>query len=120
MPTPRLMLLGLASAGAVMSSPVQAAPCAVTVEFASHCCGIDSAAYKDLMAFLSASDLVVSHESKAWGREGEQTICVVTGTRAAADTLLGQLKARLPAKPARGSIKVTGGDANFPEDTPRG
>ena len=72
------------------------------------------------MAFLSASDLVISHEARAWGREGEQTICVVTGTRAAADALVGQLKARLPAKPAKGTIKVTGGDANFPEDAPAG
>ena len=108
-------------AAAVTAAPAAAEAagdkCAITVEFGSHCCGIDRAVFADVSAFLEASPLVADRSEKAWGMEGEQTICVQTKSAADAASLYAQLKARLPARARAGYIKVSqAGGAKFQID----
>jgi hypothetical protein len=78
-----LILLG-ACASAAGSVPLERLsarpdfPCAVTVEFASACCGVNRAAYEAVTAQAPKLPGVLRAAVWSWGREGEQTLCLAT------------------------------------------
>lgn len=53
-------------------------PCAVTVEFTSACCGINRAAYDAITDQAPKLPGVLRAAVWTWGREGEQTLCLVS------------------------------------------
>ena len=53
-------------------------PCAVSVEFTSACCGINRAAYDAITVQAPKLRGVIRAGIWTWGREGEQTLCLVT------------------------------------------
>ena len=78
-----LLLLGACAttAGAVPLERMSAKPdfpCAVTVEFTSACCGINRVAYDAITAQAPRLPGVIRAAVWTWGREGEQTLCLVT------------------------------------------
>jgi hypothetical protein len=107
---PRTLAMAAVATG-LSATAAQAAPaaCAVEIEFASMCCGVDRTAHADIKAFLADNPLAKETSDRAWGMEGEQTVCVQTASPADAEALFAQIKARLPAGAKAGAIKVTVG-----------
>jgi hypothetical protein len=110
-----LALAALAATGAearympLPGSPDRANPvpadCPLTIGFGSYAMGIDGAAYAAIERLLRADRGVRAVTRHPWGREGETTLCVRTRTRADAQRLFAQIRARLPAN-SRGPISM--------------
>ena len=83
--------------------------CSVEVSFESVCCGVDRGAYAGLKSFLQSSPLAVETTDRAWGMEGEQTLCVTTRSPAQEEELFGEVKAQLPPAARAGYIVVSVG-----------
>ena len=107
--TLKVLAMAAAITGLSASAAEAAAACSVEVSFESVCCGVDRRAYADVKAFLEASPLAMEPKDHAWGMEGEQTLCARTRSDADAETLFGQIKARLPAGARAGYITVSVG-----------
>jgi hypothetical protein len=79
-----LILLGACATTTASAVPLERLtakpdfPCAVTVEFTSACCGINRAAYDAVTGQAPKLRGVIRAAVWAWGREGEQTLCLVT------------------------------------------
>ncbi len=81
-------------------------PCAVTVEFTSACCGINRAAYDAITAKAPTLPGVLRAAVWSWGREGEQSLCLVTSQGDAAFAALSAQK--YPATNSASTFVVQG------------
>lgn len=77
--------------------------CPLRIDFASYGAGIDRAAREKVEALLRGDRAVTGVEPFGWGREGEVTLCVRVRRADAAERLLRQVKALIPANP-RGPV----------------
>ena len=105
----RLVPLALLAAGCA-TVPAADAPCSVKIEFGSYCCGVDGETKAAVERYLEGARGVAGSTSNAWGREGESTRCVVTGTRADTDRIYRDLAALIPPIARRGPVTVTTAD----------
>lgn len=102
-------ITGIGAASAEAKSAGAGEACTVTVSFESVCCGVDRGAYADLKAYLAGNPLAKETTDRAWGMEGEQTLCVQARSTADAEALYGQIRSRLPATARAGYILVSVG-----------
>ena len=105
----RLVPLALLAAGCA-TAPASQAPCSVKIDFGSYCCGVDAETKAAVERYLEGARGVAGSTSKAWGREGESTRCVVTRTRADTDRIYRDLAALVPPTARRGPVTVTTAD----------
>jgi hypothetical protein len=103
------LLAGACTARAPVESlamPVaQTSACGVTVTFGSYAMGIDRASFAAVEALLAGDQGVTTTSQKRWGREGEVTVCVETGSAADSARLFGEIARLFPEKP-RGPLTV--------------
>ena len=79
--------------------------CPLTISFGSYAMGIDSGTYDRVLRMLKNDRGVFRIEVRAWGREGEKTVCAVTRSSIDARRLFARVKALFPRKP-RGPLSV--------------
>lgn len=106
---PAILLAALAPAASCAAAPSEsdaaAGDCALTVSFGSYAMGIDRGALARVEALVAEAD-GARVERSPWGREGEVSLCVRTGTPEQAAELFDRISDALPADP-RGPISVT-------------
>jgi hypothetical protein len=107
--TLKVLAMAAAITGLSAGAAAAAGGCSVEVSFESVCCGVDRRAYADLKAFLDSSPLAAEAIDRAWGMEGEQTLCARTRSEADAEKLFAQIRARLPQGARAGYITVSVG-----------
>jgi hypothetical protein len=85
----------------------QAAPggCALEIEFGSYAMGIDRPTLDRVDQLLAGDAAVTSVTRRAWGREGEVTLCASVRRAADRDRLFAAISALFPADP-RGPLTV--------------
>ncbi|MCW3847766.1 hypothetical protein OF829_10985 [Sphingomonas sp. LB-2] len=92
------------------------ADCPLTVTFGSYAMGIDGGTYDRVLRLLRNDRGVSRVEVRAWGREGEKTLCAVTRSSVDARRLFARVKGLFPRKP-RGPLTVAlrgGGEYHMP------
>ncbi len=90
------------------------APCSLSVDFGSICCGIDSGLLEQVKLAIIAERRVKQAYERGWGEEGEVTLCVVTRRRADARALAARYGAWVKARPNPELTKVLLGRSRGP------
>jgi hypothetical protein len=84
--------------------------CDLEILFGSYASGIDSKSYDQIKALLVKRGSQLSTEQKAWGREGEQAICVSLKNISDTDSLEKEVTAIIAAnEPTKGPVTITRG-----------
>ena len=104
------VLAGCAGAGAAPPATPADASCSVSVQFGSYCCGVDGETRAAVDRYLASARGVAAATSRAWGREGESTRCIVTRSRADTDRIYRDIAAMIPPVANRGPVSVTTAD----------
>jgi hypothetical protein len=118
-PLAALACLAASAAAAAPIEPVTRdqrwpAPCSLSIDFGSICCGIDSGLLQQIKLAIIAERRVKRAYERGWGEEGEVTLCVVTRRRADARALAAQYGAWARARPNPELTKVLLGAARGP------
>ena len=90
------------------AQPAQAAPaaCSLEIEFGSYAMGIDQRTLEAVEQILAREPAVSSVTRRAWGREGEVTLCATVRSAPRRDSLFDTISSVFPARP-RGPISIT-------------
>lgn len=80
--------------------------CPVLVRFGSFAMGIDQPAYQAVMGALRAAPGAPAITERAWGREGENDVCVGARDKAEAQALVKIARGAVPDRPLRGPVTI--------------
>ena len=111
------LTLGACASATPPPAPIDdaAAPCDLTVAFGSYASGIDTVLHERIVRSLAGDSRVAGTRERAWGREGERTLCVVSRNNGDVEGLIADLNAMIQAQgDLRGPTTVLRGGANFP------
>ncbi|HEY0014550.1 MAG TPA: hypothetical protein VGB79_17040 [Allosphingosinicella sp.] len=91
---------------AAPAAPGAPAPCSLEIEFGSYAMGIDVRTLELVEQILARDPAVGSVTRRAWGREGEVTLCATVRRPASRDSLFDSISSIFPARP-RGPLSIT-------------
>jgi hypothetical protein len=99
-----------APAGAAAEEPKAAPParaaCSLEIEFGSYAMGIDRKTLELVELILAREAAVTSVTRRAWGREGEVTLCATIPRAGYRERLFETIASIFPARP-RGPLSIT-------------
>jgi hypothetical protein len=118
----RLAALACLAASVAAAAPIESlkhhqpwpAPCSLSVDFGSICCGIDGEVSQRVRRAVIADKRVTRAFERGWGEEGEFTFCLVTRTRRDARALAARYGAWAKARPNPDLTKVALGRTRGP------
>jgi hypothetical protein len=91
---------------AAPAAPGAPAACSLEIEFGSYAMGIDTRTLEAVEQILARDPAVSSVTRRAWGREGEVTLCATVSRAASRDNLFDTIASVFPARP-RGPLSIT-------------
>ena len=84
----------------------RAGDCPLFVRFGSYAGGIDQPALEAVLSALRSDARVKAVEVRAWGREGEQDLCVSLKAAEDAQALTSSIRRSLPSRKLNGYVEV--------------
>lgn len=101
------LLTGCATAPAAQPLTDGDRSCNIVVTFGSYAMGIDGETFREVDAYVEGrKDLIPSAVTRAWGREGEKTLCLTTSGPMATRRVYDAIEILIPRTARRGPVEI--------------